>query len=86
LSVLLVFAVGVLILSIVMPRIQERRQGIGSFQYSASIYGLVPQDKRRGSDSEPLPTEPPDLAASETLLTKEPRPEPEDRSLVEEAT
>jgi hypothetical protein len=41
LSVLLLFAVGVLILSIVMPRVQERRQGFETFQHAVSVYGVV---------------------------------------------
>jgi hypothetical protein len=46
LSVLLVFAIGVLVLSVVMPRVQERRQGFETFQHAVSVYGIVPQSEQ----------------------------------------
>jgi hypothetical protein len=54
LSVLLVFAVGVLILSVVMPRIQERRQGFETFQHALSVYGVVRSDERENAGGEHL--------------------------------
>jgi hypothetical protein len=38
LSVLLLFAVGVLVLSIVLPRLQERRRGLETFQQAVPVY------------------------------------------------
>jgi hypothetical protein len=46
LSVLLVFAIGVLVLSIVMPRIQERRQGFETFRHAVSVYGVASPDEQ----------------------------------------
>jgi hypothetical protein len=49
LSVLLVFAIGVLVLSIVMPRLQERRQEGETFQHAASVYGITTsRDEQEG--------------------------------------
>jgi hypothetical protein len=49
LAVLLLFAVGVVILSIVVPRIQERQQDLGDLSYSAAPYGATSSnnDERR---------------------------------------
>jgi hypothetical protein len=60
LSVLLVFAIGVLILSIVMPRLQERRQGAETFQHAVSVYGMVDQEREAadGSSAGPVAGEP----------------------------
>jgi hypothetical protein len=44
LAVLLVFALGVLVLSIVVPRLQERRQDGDSFGYSAAEYDVTSGD------------------------------------------
>lgn len=41
LAVLLLFAIGVAILSIVVPRIQERQQDLDDLGYSASLYGVA---------------------------------------------
>jgi hypothetical protein len=56
LSVLLVFAIGVLILSIVMPRIQERRQGMETFQNAVSVYGVVSPVERDGALTDEAPS------------------------------
>jgi hypothetical protein len=55
LSVLLLFAIGVLILSIVMPRVQERRQGFETFQHAVSVYGIVDQKGGAADGSNPGP-------------------------------
>jgi hypothetical protein len=49
LAVLLIFAVGVVILSIVVPRIQERQQDLDDLSYSATLYGVTSSnnDERR---------------------------------------
>jgi hypothetical protein len=59
LSVLLAFAIGVLVLSIVMPRIQERRQGLETLQHAVSGYGVPPTDEQ-GSGSRPEGPAPPE--------------------------
>jgi hypothetical protein len=41
LAVLLLFAIGVVILSIVVPRLQERQQDQDEFGYSAALYGVT---------------------------------------------
>jgi hypothetical protein len=47
--VLLLFAIGVLILSIVMPRIQERRKGFETEapKHAVSVYGVVSQEGQK---------------------------------------
>jgi hypothetical protein len=58
LAVLLLFAVGVVILSIVVPRIQERQQDADDFGYSAALYGVATSESN-GNSPPPLgPTEP----------------------------
>jgi hypothetical protein len=44
LSVLLAFAIGVLVLSIILPRVQERRQGFESLQPAGTAYGVMSSD------------------------------------------
>ena len=54
LSVLLLFAIGVPILSIVMPRLQERRKGVETPQHAVSAYGVVsPETRESGSGEGP---------------------------------
>jgi hypothetical protein len=83
LSVLLAFAIGVLILSIVMPRIQERRQGMGSFQHAASAYGVVARDGSDGEGASRVPAATEESALPDALLAKEPAPEPGESQQVE---
>jgi hypothetical protein len=52
LAVLLLFAVGVVILSIVVPRIQERQQDLDDFGYSASLYGVASSGDGAGDSLE----------------------------------
>jgi len=60
LSVLLLFAIGVLILSIVMPRLQERRRGVEIQQHAVSAYGVVsPETQESGSGEDPDASLPP---------------------------
>lgn len=47
LSVLLVFAVGVLVLSIVVPRLRERRQDGDSLGYTTAGYGVASTDAQK---------------------------------------
>ena len=53
LAVLLAFAIGVLVLSIVVPRLQERRQASDDFSYSAAAYEVATVDSQAlGRDQE----------------------------------
>jgi hypothetical protein len=96
LTILLVFAIGVLVLSIVMPRLQERRQGFETFQHAVAAYGGVAESEGRGSSySNPAPLDADDtvFAPDEPLTAKGPQRDEsaldsaaQDPSTAEEAT
>jgi hypothetical protein len=82
LAVLLIFAVGVVILSIVVPRIQERQQDADDFGYSAALYGVTASESSENSPPPSSPTEPepavldadnPPVEAQEELLLADER-------------
>jgi hypothetical protein len=67
LAVLLVFAIGVVILSIVVPRIQERQQAMDDFGYSAALYGVTaPNDQQQAQQEASVPGPGNDAALTET--------------------
>jgi hypothetical protein len=96
LTILLVFAIGVLVLSIVMPRLQERRQGFETFQHAVAAYGGVAESEGGGSTySNPAPLDADDtlFAPDEPLTAKGPQRDEsaldsaaQDPSTAEEAT
>jgi hypothetical protein len=77
LAVLLVFAIGVLVLSIVLPRIQERKQDLDPFQPAAIVYGVVsPHNQEHKRDQQDYVRAPGDTM----LDSDEPLPDEEQSS------
>ena len=79
LAVLLLFAIGVVILSIVVPRIQEKQQDLDDFGYSAALYGVA-----AGASGETGPQQDADPPGGPALAARGPANRPPGDSLLED--